>query len=220
VGVPQGWTDDGTYLTAPNGKTVVLGFRWHILTHPWAPDNWPIENEHYESVLDITNPQQGDGMVQHFRMSVLAWHEESARVLDLWSGAIALAWQRKAQATAHAVIAAPPPPPPTGKFAYHASGRQSEPAARLLRNTGPNTDRLASLEKQVQVLSRHFASPRFLVGWMLMLVALLSCDILAWAISLQINHHSTLPLPLLALGTLALCSLFFMLSIWHPRSET
>jgi hypothetical protein len=52
-----------------------------------------------------------------------------------------------------------------------------------------------------------------------MLVALLSCDILAWAISLRLNHQSALPLPLLALGTLALCSLFFMLNIWRPRSE-
>ena len=217
MGVPQGWRDDGTYLTAPNGKTVVLGFRWHILTHPWAPDNWPIENEHYESILDITHPQQGDGMVQHFRMSVLAWDEESTRVLDLWSGALALAWQRRAQATAHS--SALRPLPPTGKDAYPTGGKGSALAARLPRDSGSRTDRLATLEKQVQMLSRHFASPRFLVGWMLMLVALLSCDILAWAISIKINHQTALPLPLLALGTLALGSLFFMLSIWRPRSE-
>jgi hypothetical protein len=217
VGVPQGWRDDGTYLTAPNGKTVVLGFRWHILTHSWAPDNWPIENEHYESVLDITHPQQGDGMVQHFRMSVLAWDEESTRVLDLWSGALALAWQRRAQAAAHSSDVRPLPP--HGKVAYPTGGKGSALAARLPRNSGSRTDRLVTLEKQVQMLSRHFASPRFLVGWMLMLVALLSCDILAWAISIKINHQTALPLPLLALGTLALGSLFFMLSIWRPRSE-
>jgi hypothetical protein len=217
VGVPRGWTDDGTYLTAPNGKNVVLGFRRHILTHPWSPDNWPIENEHYESVLDITNPQQGDGMVQHFRMSVLAWHEESARVLDLWSGALALAWRRQAQANLTHSPAAPLPR--ASKLPYYAGGRQFEPSIRPPQDTGPSTDRLASLEKQVQLLSGHTASPRFLVGWMLMLAALLSCDILAWAISIQLNHQSALPLPLLALGTLALCSLFFMLSIWRPRSE-
>ena len=217
MGIPKGWRDDGTHLTAPNGKTVVLGFRRYILTHPWEPDNWPIENEHYESVLDITDPQKGDGMVQHFRMSILAWDEESAHVLDLWSGALALAWQRQAQAALQAEAAVHPSS--AGKVAYHADIRRSDSAIRIPRDMVSSTDRLASLEKQVQMMSHHFASPRFLVGWLLMLVALLSCDILAWAISLKLNHQSALPLPLLALGTLALCSLFFMLNIWRPRSE-
>ncbi len=113
VGVPSGWKDDGTRLTAPNGKPVVLGFRWYILTHPWAADDWPLESEHYEPVIDITNPQEGGGTVQHFRKSILGWQEHSSDILDLWSGAIALAWQRRAQSneqsTAPTPVLAPVP---------------------------------------------------------------------------------------------------------------
>lgn len=46
VGVPTGWRDDGHTLTAPNGHTVVLGFRDWVLTHPWMADNQPLEQEH------------------------------------------------------------------------------------------------------------------------------------------------------------------------------
>src|ERR1700751_739981 len=88
VAIPTGWKDDGTYLTAPNGRRVVLGFRWHILTHTWSADDWPIESEHYESVLDPTNPQHGDGIVQPFRRRILAWKEDSSQVLVLWSGLV------------------------------------------------------------------------------------------------------------------------------------
>lgn len=96
VGVPSGWHDDGTHLTAPNGKQVMNGFRWWLLTHAWASDNWPLENEYYVKTLDITNPSLGSGTVQHFRRNILAWQEHTSNVIDLWSGAVAQAWEQRA----------------------------------------------------------------------------------------------------------------------------
>ena len=37
MGIPLGWKDDGSTLTAPNGVTVVHGFRDHILNAPIWP---------------------------------------------------------------------------------------------------------------------------------------------------------------------------------------
>ena len=45
VGVPAGWRDDGSTLTAPNGKMVRLGFREYVLRHPWSAENVPVTGE-------------------------------------------------------------------------------------------------------------------------------------------------------------------------------
>src|SRR5258708_36769875 len=45
VGAPAGWRDDGSTLTAPNGKMVRLGFREYVLTHPWSAENVPATGE-------------------------------------------------------------------------------------------------------------------------------------------------------------------------------
>ncbi|MGO8948554.1 MAG: hypothetical protein ACLQUY_13015 [Ktedonobacterales bacterium] len=249
MGVPAGWKDDGTYLTAPNGKSVVLRFRWHILTHTWAPDDWPIESEHYEPFLDITNPQQGGGIVQHFRKRILAWQEHSDPVLELWSGAIALEWQRRAQSSTKPANALNPLPVAV----------PLRPIGRQLLNlpsdsAGPSAERLASLEKQVQMLLsglgagakpnevartiqdrldmiavdsqtskqqyHPFSNPRILLRWLLILIALLLGDTIAWAIPALLHRPTTLPLPLLALATVALSACFFFLLTLRPLPQT
>ena len=43
-GVPAGWHDDGTTLTAPNGVKVVMGFREQVL-RGWNPANVPLQAE-------------------------------------------------------------------------------------------------------------------------------------------------------------------------------
>jgi|GEM_PF-665557 len=106
-GVPTGWRDDGQTLTAPNGQRVVLGFRWYILNHPWEPDNWPLEREHYADQIDITNPSLGSGTIQHFRRTILGWSEQSGDICELWSGAIALQWETLAEAAQEQRRAAP-----------------------------------------------------------------------------------------------------------------
>jgi hypothetical protein len=237
VGVPTGWTDDGTYLTAPNGRRVVLGFRWHILTHSWAADDWPIESEHYESVLDVTNPQHGDGIVQHFRGSILAWKQDSTQVLVLWSGAVALAWQCQALSIQLPVGKEEPaavavPAVPAGTYATSSSfagvgldrPRQDGPAGAAAEKLPVGTSssvaevwikRFSRREKQLQ--THLFSSPGLLLGWLIMVSVLLGCDLVAWLVSAHLGRQTTLPLPLLALGTVALSSFFLLLSILSPR---
>jgi hypothetical protein len=247
VAVPTGWTDDGTYLTAPNGRRVVLGFRWHILTHSWAADDWPIESEHYESVLDLTNPLHGDGIVQHFRRSILAWKEDSSQVLVLWSGAVALAWQRQAQSVQYPAGHAEPaavavPAVPAGTYSGDRGpvrGEESETTTsrpfagvglgiphgsisatpeQLPVSTKPADvwlKRFASREKQLPKLL--FSNQSLLLGWLIMLIALLGCDLVVWLVSAHFERHTTFPLPLLALGTVLLSSFFLLLSIVSPR---
>ncbi len=67
-GIPDGWHDDGTTLTAPNGHRVVLGFRKFILTHPWKPDDMPLEEEVWRDTLEESNPALGAGSQQLFNM--------------------------------------------------------------------------------------------------------------------------------------------------------
>jgi hypothetical protein len=280
VGIPTGWSDDGTRLTAPNGKSAVLVFRWHILTHPWAPDNWPVESEHYEPMLDVTDPEHGEGIVQHFRKSILAWQENQAQVLELCSGAIALEWQQRAEARSSARKGSSGGnPSPIGSMAHPMAilplGAARGPARRDFtapaelqeRSYGGNprptgapdgnswlsAERLASLEQQVQMLitglgagakpyevarniqdqvemiatdskiSRRadnpLSNPRTLLRWLLILIALLFADTLAWAISSLIHQQATFSLPLLALGTVALSAFFFFLRSLWPLSR-
>jgi hypothetical protein len=228
---------------------VVLGFRWHILTHTWAADDWPIESEHYESVLDVTNPQHGDGIVQHFRRSILAWEEDSSQVLVLWSGAVALAWQRQAHWIQYPVSIEEPaavavPAVPAGT--YSSDRRPVRPeesetsSSRPLASVGFDIPHgpasaasaelpvgtksggadvwLKRLTKREQQLKTHlFSKPGLLVGWLIMLSLLLGCDLVVWPISAHLGRQVTLPLPLLALGTVTLSSLFLLLSILRPR---
>jgi hypothetical protein len=265
---------------APNGKSAVLVFRWHILTHPWAPDNWPLESEHYEPMLDITDPQYGEGIVQHFRKSILAWQENQAQVLELCSGAIALEWQQRAEARSSARKGSSGAgPAPIGSMAHPGAmlpigaargparrdvtaladlqegsyGFNPRPAGAPEGNTRLSAERLASLEKQVQMLitglgagakpyevarniqdqvemiatdpkiSRRddspLSNPHTLVRWLLILIALLFADTLAWAISSLIHQQATFSLPLLALGTVALSAFFFFLRSFRPLSR-
>ncbi len=239
VGIPPGWKDDGTRLMAPNGQSVVLRFRWYILTHPWAPDDWPLENEHYERLLDITAPEQGDGMVQYFRKSILGWQEQSNLVVELCSGAVALAWQQQAWSQSSLAPVTSPSYPPTAM-----------PPPRI---SSGNTLRLARVEKQVQmlisglragtkpnevagtiedqlemvarestpskVLYRPFSSPRMLLHWLLLLIGLCCGDVLVWAVSSLIHDRPVFSLPLLALGTVALSACCYFLIALKPPSQ-
>lgn len=53
AGTPQGWSDDGTTLTAPNGKPVTLGFRQHILSENWNPALVPANTEYGAAGGDV-----------------------------------------------------------------------------------------------------------------------------------------------------------------------
>ena len=83
-GVPKGWKDDGKKLTAPNGKQVILGFRWYVLNNKWDAEDWPLENERAASVVDITNPNPKSGTVQYFRKNVLVWEKSTNNMYAAW----------------------------------------------------------------------------------------------------------------------------------------
>jgi hypothetical protein len=76
MGIPAGWHDDGATLTAPNGHKVVKGFRQYLLTHPWDPNNWPLEEEHWQNPLEENNPSLGGGSQQTFSWTVLEWDQQ------------------------------------------------------------------------------------------------------------------------------------------------
>lgn len=94
MGVPQGWRDDGHNLTAPNGKVVLAGFRQYILSHEWDPSNVPLEAEHGQNPLELSNPGLGSGTQQVFRWSVLEW-TQARGIFQSWVGQELLAMRTK-----------------------------------------------------------------------------------------------------------------------------
>lgn len=85
VGIPEGWHDDGTTLTAPNGVVVVKGFREWVLTHPWDHDDYPLAVERVLPSIEPGNPSIGAGSRQDFRMTSLGW-TTSRNVYKIWVG--------------------------------------------------------------------------------------------------------------------------------------
>lgn len=69
MGVPTGWTDDGSALHNPQNSFVVRGaFRTTVLNWPsgWPAWNVPVENEHTDAVIAQSNPGLGGGPNQLF----------------------------------------------------------------------------------------------------------------------------------------------------------
>ena len=65
--LPDGWTDDGTTLTARNGVTLTGGFRTLLLAQPfWYGENVPNGPEYTASPLSIADPQGGNGQRMDF----------------------------------------------------------------------------------------------------------------------------------------------------------
>jgi hypothetical protein len=83
--IPEGWKDDGTTLTAPNGFKVVLGFRDHVLNNSWDATNYPIDSETGSTVLEESNADIGEGTYQVFRKSRLEY-TASRGVFEGWLG--------------------------------------------------------------------------------------------------------------------------------------
>ena len=86
AGVPSGWHDDGTKLTAPNGVQVVLGFREHVLAGKWNPANVPLEAEYHADPVLLHNKQVGAGQRQIFRDCMLWWTDAKGVVEEPYIG--------------------------------------------------------------------------------------------------------------------------------------
>jgi hypothetical protein len=94
VGVPSGWKDDGTTLTAPNGVPVVMGFRNAVLNSNWDATNVPLAPEFGANPVILHNPSVGGGTVQLFVRSMLWWTQAKGVVNEPELGAeIAAAYQ-------------------------------------------------------------------------------------------------------------------------------
>ena len=81
--IPQGWHDDSQtgILTAPNGHTVVLGFRQVILGDPsWDPNNQPLEEEYHTDQVLLHNAAVGAGQRQTTRDDLL-WYTSAKGVV-------------------------------------------------------------------------------------------------------------------------------------------
>ena len=85
MGIPAGWKDDGTTLTAPNGVTVVQGFRAWALGHAWDAEDWPLAAEQKLDSVEPGNAAIGAGTRQDFRMTSLGW-TQARGVYHIWSG--------------------------------------------------------------------------------------------------------------------------------------
>ncbi|HEV2473916.1 MAG TPA: hypothetical protein VGS41_14670 [Chthonomonadales bacterium] len=83
--IPIGWKDDGITLTAPNGHSVVRGFREYILTHAWHPENVPLQEEQGRDPLEESNPSLGGGTQQIFNWTMLEW-TQARGVFVAWIG--------------------------------------------------------------------------------------------------------------------------------------
>lgn len=85
MGIPVGWKDSNSVLTAPNGVLVKAGFRDYILSHAWDGQNLPLSSEQGLSPLELSNPALGGGTRQLFRWSALEWTSKSG-VFESWVG--------------------------------------------------------------------------------------------------------------------------------------
>lgn len=86
MGIPQGWTDDGHTLVAPNGNHVVLGFRDWIVNHLWDAGNEPLGPEFYPPQVQLHNTSLGPGSVQLFRDNLLWYTSEKGIIQEPFLG--------------------------------------------------------------------------------------------------------------------------------------
>lgn len=112
MGIPTGWKDDGTTLTAPNGVPVVMGFRGEIINGNWNPDNVPEAKESHADQILLHNANVGGGQVQFFRDSMLWWTQAQGVVNEQELGIeLFLLYQKVAALEAQIAAGSPPPSP-------------------------------------------------------------------------------------------------------------
>lgn len=83
--LPQGWKDDGSVLTSPNGKHAELGFRDWILGHAWDSADWIIQEETPLASVELGNPSIGTGTRLLTRKHMLGW-TKARGVYEAWIG--------------------------------------------------------------------------------------------------------------------------------------
>ena len=109
VGVPQGWSDDGTRLHNPaNSFVFVMGFRNKVLNAAsWPSWDVPLENEEGISTGSIEegNPSIGPGSRQIHTSGEFGW-TSTRGAYDVWAGQELLAVRKDRDAKAAALASA------------------------------------------------------------------------------------------------------------------
>ena len=96
AGIPSGWRDDGTALTAPNGHRVVESFRAFVLAaHTWTPENVPLEEQRQMTSTEWHTPTLGAGTRQVFLRSALRLNAPAEGVKEIDLGAELLAVEQQ-----------------------------------------------------------------------------------------------------------------------------
>jgi N-acetyl-anhydromuramyl-L-alanine amidase AmpD len=86
MSIPNGWSDNGTILKAPNCPyEITQGFRSYILSHTWDSANIPVGSAQGLNPLELSNTSLGSGTRQLFRWSALEWTSK-AGVFEGWIG--------------------------------------------------------------------------------------------------------------------------------------
>ena len=93
IGVPAGWHDDGTTLTAKNGIKVVKGFRAKILSGKWDAENVPYEPEHPMDGEYASLQMGTEGAGQLFRDCYLRWTPQHGVYFDRIGNALSVSMQ-------------------------------------------------------------------------------------------------------------------------------
>jgi hypothetical protein len=86
MNIPNGWSDDGTILTCPNGKKASQGIRNYVLDNNWDCDNYVLQEETYLSSIEGSNPSLGAGSVTIFRWITLEWVKSTGIIQRMWTG--------------------------------------------------------------------------------------------------------------------------------------
>jgi hypothetical protein len=89
----------------------------------------------------------------------------------------------------------------------------------VARNIQDQVEMIATDSKDSRGEESPLSNPHTLLRWLLILIALLFADTLAWVISSLLHRQAELSLPLLALGTVALSAFFFFLRSIRPLSR-
>lgn len=138
VNVPgTGWHDDGTTLTAPNGKVFVKGFRDYILGHKWDPADVPFENEHGNSEPLFHNQSVGSGTSQCTRDHYFWWTPAHGVICEPQLGSEIFALQQKLASQPQPQVTAPAKSSPQsvediGQAIKEAASAEGQPVAVLL----------------------------------------------------------------------------------------
>ena len=72
-GVPAGWHDNGSVLTAPNGVPVIGAMRKLVMGVSWDANNVPQAPEHPQHPMELGDASIPDGVQQEFVFNVTEW---------------------------------------------------------------------------------------------------------------------------------------------------